>query len=76
MTRTKKIARIPCQLMNKDQAVALKLEEQPYLIIIPKSILQKLGINEDEIMCELVLEDNRICLIIPVSESSIQKITI
>jgi len=76
MTRKKKIAKIPCELMSKEQAVALKLQEQPFLIIIPKSILRKLGINEDEIMCELVLEDNRICLIIPVSESSIQKITI
>jgi len=57
MTRTKKIARIPCQLMNKDQAVALKLEEQPYLIIIPKSILQKLGITKDEFSFELVLDE-------------------
>jgi len=43
--------------MNKDQAVALKLEEQPYLIIIPKSILQKLGITKDEFSFELVLDE-------------------
>ena len=65
MTRTKIIAKIPCQLMNKDQAVALKLEEQPYLIIIPRSILQRLGITEEEISFELVIEDNRLCLITP-----------
>jgi len=76
MTRKKRIAKIPCELMSKEQAVALKLQEQPFLIIIPKSILQKLGINGDEIMCELVLEDNRLCLIIPVSESITQKMSI
>ncbi len=55
--------------MNKDQAIALKLEEQPYLIIIPKSILQKLGINEEEISFDLVIEDNRLCLVAPIRES-------
>lgn len=55
--------------MNKDQAIALKLEEQPYLIIIPKSILQKLGINEEEIRFDLEIEENRLCLIAPLRKS-------
>jgi len=76
MTRKKRIAKLPCQLMSKEQAIALKLQEQPFLIIIPKSILQKLGIHGDEMMCDLVLEDNRLCLIIPVSESITQKMAI
>lgn len=59
----KKIAKIPCHLMTKEQAIALKLEEQPYLIIIPRSILQKHGINEEEISFQLVIEENRLCLI-------------
>lgn len=62
MTRTKIIAKIPCQLMNKDQAVALKLEEQPYLAFIPKSLLQKQGFTEDEFSLDLLVEGNKIFL--------------
>lgn len=69
MTRIKRIAKIPCQVMNKEQSVALKLEEQPYLIIIPKSMLQKSGINQDEISFELVKEENRLCLVAPLTKS-------
>ena len=56
-------------MMNKDQAVALKLDDQPYLIIIPKAILQRRGINEEEISFDLVIEDNRLCLAAPIRKS-------
>ncbi len=65
MTRKKVLAKIPFQLMTKDQVIALKLEEQPYYLIIPKSILQKLGVTNEKISFDLVEDDNRLCLVGP-----------
>ena len=65
MTRKKVLAKIPFQLMTKDQQVAFKLEEQYYYAIIPESIFQKLGITGDKINHDLVNDDNRLCLLGP-----------
>jgi len=61
----KKIS-IPATLFSKEQTVALKLQEQPYIILIPKSILEKYGINSDNLSFDLVLDNNRITLLGPV----------
>ncbi len=65
MTRKKVLAKIPFELMSKELQVALKLEEPQLFGIIPKSILQKLGITVDKINLDLVDDDNRLCLIGP-----------
>ena len=44
MTSNKFIEKITCQLISKEQAAALKLQEPVYLMVIPKSALQRHGI--------------------------------
>ena len=61
----KKLASIPSILFSKEQTIALKLQEQPYILLIPKSILAKYGINSDNLSFDLVLDDNRIMLLGP-----------
>jgi len=39
----KKLAKIPATLLGKKETVALKLKEEPYLIIIPKIFFDKAG---------------------------------
>ena len=61
MTR-KLIAKIPCKILSKESTAALKLEEQPYLPFIPKSLLQKIGITKDEFSVDLVVEGKKMSL--------------
>ena len=61
----KKLASLPSILFSKEQTVALKLKEQPYIILIPKSILQKYGITEENPSFHLGITKNRITLLGP-----------
>jgi len=61
----KKIATISSILFSKEQTAALKLQDQPYIILIPKSILAKYGITSDNLSFDLVLDNNRITLLGP-----------
>ena len=66
----KKLSELPSPLFSKQLQVALKLQEQPYIILIPKSILEKYGIYSDEISFDLVLDNNRISLLGPKTRGS------
>ena len=55
-------------LLSKEQTVALKLQEQSYIILIPKSILQKYKIFSDNLCFDLILDNNRISLLGPTTE--------
>lgn len=57
--------RISSQLFSKEQTTALKLQEQPYIILIPKSILQKYGILSDSVDFDFIILDNKITLVGP-----------
>jgi len=59
----KPIAEIPGQLISRELAYQLRLEEEPYLILIPKSILSKKGITSKNIEFELFIENNKISLV-------------
>ncbi len=61
----KKLASISSILFSKEQTIALKLQEQPYIILIPKSIIQKLGIIDENLDFKLVIEQNKITLLGP-----------
>lgn len=58
--------KIPSQLFSKDQATALKLQEQPYIILIPRSLLQKYGIISDTVEFDFTIFNNKITLVGPV----------
>jgi len=57
--------KIPSQLFSKEQAAALKLQDQPYIILIPKSILQKYGIISDNVDFDFTIINNKITLVGP-----------
>jgi hypothetical protein len=77
----KKLAEIPCQLMERGLASSLKLNEQPYLILIPKPMIASQGITENIITFELVVNDGKLSLIGPtitksprVTQSTVEEI--
>ena len=78
----KPIAEIPGQLIKREIAYQLRLEEEPYLILIPKSILTNKGITTKDLEFELFVENNKISLVgeavaVPkVRQSTVRKITI
>ena len=78
----KPIAIILCQLMSRELAYQLRLEEEPYLILIPKSILSNKGITAKDLDFELFIENNKISLVgeavtaPKVRQSTIGKITV
>lgn len=62
----KSLAKISSQLISEDQTVDLKLKKQHYLMIIPKHLIQHLGIVSDEIDFELVIDNsNKLTLVGP-----------
>ena len=62
----KLLAKISSQLISEDQTVSLKLKKQHYLMIIPKHLVQHLGIVSDKINFELVIDNsNKLTLIGP-----------
>ena len=61
----KKLAKIPSTLFSTEQTVALRLQEQPYVILIPKSILEKCKIFSENLSFDLVIQNKRIALLGP-----------
>ena len=60
------LAKIFSQLMSKDQITELKLKKQHYILIFPQHLIQKLGIIQNEISFELVIDNsNKLLLIGP-----------
>ncbi len=59
-----KIAKLCAQLLSSELSASLRLKEQPFVILIPKSLLTKFGL-EDEIVFELIIENNRLSLLGP-----------
>lgn len=51
--------------MEKDTSSALKLDEQPYIILIPKSVLTAAGLASDTFTFELIVKDGKLSLIGP-----------
>ncbi len=62
----KSLAKISSQLISEDLAVDLKLKKQHYIMILPKHLIQHLGIVSDEINFEVVINNsNKLALIGP-----------
>ena len=62
----KSLAKISSQLISEDQTVDLKLKKQHYIMILPKHLIQHLGIVSDEINFDLVIDNsNKLALIGP-----------
>ena len=70
----KKLAFIPTVLLSKEQTKALGLEEQPYIILIPKSVIQKYGVIDEDISFNLIISENKITLVGPTVHSAKEKL--
>ena len=57
-----KLASIPSILFSKTQTTELKLQEQPYIILIPKSILDAIAIDAAPTF-DLIYENGKLSLI-------------
>jgi len=72
----KSLAKISSQLISEDQTIDLKLKKQHYIMIIPKHLIQNLGIVSDEIDFELVIDNlNKLSLIGPKLSRSPKSVT-
>ena len=59
----KKLAKIPSFLLSKELSTQLKLQNQHYIILIPKKF-----VTTSDLTFDLVLENNRISLLGPATE--------
>ncbi len=72
----KSLAKISSQLISEDQTADLKLKKQHYIMILPKHLIQHLGIVSDEIDFELVIDNsNKLTLIGPKLGSQPKSVT-
>ena len=54
----KVLGKISSQLMSEDQTADLKLKKQHYVMILPKHLIQHLGIILDKIDFEVILDNS------------------
>ncbi len=59
-----KIANIPITLLTKEQATSLKLKDEQYLVIIPKALLNKLGITKSDFTFDLISDKEKMSLVV------------
>jgi len=57
-----KLASIPSILFSKNETRELKLQEQPYIILIPKSLLDAVAIDTAPVF-DLIYENKKLSLI-------------
>jgi len=58
------MANIPITLLTKEQATSLKLKEEQYLVIIPKTLLNKLGIIKSDFTFDLISDKEKVSLVV------------
>ena len=63
----KKLAKISSALLSTQLTAALRLQKQSYIILIPKSILEKHKIFSENLLFDLVIQDKRIALLGPLA---------
>jgi len=54
----KVLAKVSSQLMSEDQTTDLKLKKQHYVMILPKQLIQHLGIILDKIDFEVIIDNS------------------
>ncbi|MBS1267835.1 MAG: hypothetical protein MAG458_00548 [Nitrosopumilus sp.] len=69
----KSFAKISSHLMSKDQSLELKLENQHYIMIFPKDLIEKLGIFSDELNFKIVLDNSKKLTLVGPNISNLSK---
>jgi len=57
------VASIPGSILSKELSVNLKLSEQSYIILLPKSLLLKHGVSSEILEFDLVIKNQIISLL-------------
>ena len=60
----KKLARIPSFLLSPKDAAKLRLQNQAYMLIIPKKLIENYDMPS-ELSFDLIIENNRLSLLGP-----------
>ena len=63
----KKLAQIPSFLLSPAETANFRLQNQAYMLIIPKKLLENFNISSSELIFELIFDKNRISLLGPES---------
>ena len=61
-----KLARIPSFLLTPNESAKLQLQNQAYMLIIPKKLIEKFNLST-ELSFDLIYEKNRLSLLGPKS---------
>ena len=56
------VAKIPCTILSPEQTRNLKLKEQSYIFLIPKSLLGKIILSED-FLFDLIIKNKTVSLL-------------
>jgi len=59
-----KVAEIPATSLTKEQSRVLKLKDEQYLVIIPKTLLNKLGITKSDFTFDLISDKEKVSLVV------------
>jgi len=59
-----KVANIPASVITKELTTALKLKDEQYLVIIPKTLLNKLGITKSDFTFDLISDKDKVSLVV------------
>ena len=60
----KKLARIPSFLLSPKDAAKLRLQNQAYMLIIPKKLIENYDMSS-ELSFDLIIENNKLSLLGP-----------
>lgn len=71
----KKLASVSAQLLTKENCTALKLKEESYLILIPKSIIQKAGFIQNDLIFDLIKNDQNKLSLLGRESSSLPRVS-
>ena len=58
------VAEIFATLLTKDQSLALNLKDEYYLVIIPKKLFNKLGINTSDFSFDVIADKEKVSLVV------------
>ena len=59
-----KVADIPATSLTNEQSQVLKLKDEQYLVIIPKTLLNKLGITISDFTFDLISDKEKVSLVV------------
>ena len=70
MVILKKLVKIPAILLSKDDSTILKLKNEYYVVLIPRDLVAKAGLNSATFDFELISDNGRLALAMDLSPTT------